>query len=159
MQLVKGAESLLPKNLIKLNTVTIAVVRATSASPEISQVWNIPGQKGQNWEKKASKIKKKVPFSSYSVSVVCPGTEAGPARVRACLRARNTVLADAQPPGSCTLSLQTRLLPHVLATVWRTPMLVEPEDPWPRSGSWCLESSPVVPTSWARVAGPEAQGL
>lgn len=52
MQLVEGAESLLPKSLIKLNTVTIAVVRATSASSEISQAWNIPGQKGQNRGKK-----------------------------------------------------------------------------------------------------------
>lgn len=51
MQLVKGAESRLPKSLIKLNTLTIAVVGATSASSEISQAWNIPGQKGQNWEK------------------------------------------------------------------------------------------------------------
>lgn len=52
MQLVEGAESLLPKSLIKLNTVTIAVVRATSASSEISQAWNIPSQKGQNRGKK-----------------------------------------------------------------------------------------------------------
>lgn len=31
MQLVKGAKILLPESLIKLNTVTIAVVRGTSA--------------------------------------------------------------------------------------------------------------------------------
>lgn len=44
MQLVKGAETCLPKSLIKLNTVTIAVVGATSASSEISQAWNTPGR-------------------------------------------------------------------------------------------------------------------
>lgn len=54
MQLVKDAHSLLPKRLIKLNTVAISVVRATSASSDISQLWNIPGQKGHNWERKIS---------------------------------------------------------------------------------------------------------
>lgn len=54
MQLVRDAYSLLLKRLIKLNTVAIAVVRATSVSSDISQVWNIPGQKGQNWERKTS---------------------------------------------------------------------------------------------------------
>lgn len=54
MQLVKDAYSLLPKRLIKLNTVAISAVRATSASSDIPQVWNIRGQRGQNWERKTS---------------------------------------------------------------------------------------------------------
>jgi len=44
---VKGAESLLPKSLIKSNAVTMTVVRATSASSEKSQAWNIAGWEGQ----------------------------------------------------------------------------------------------------------------
>lgn len=54
MQLVRDAYSLLLKRPIKLNTVAISVVRATSVSSDISQVWNIPGQKGQKWERKTS---------------------------------------------------------------------------------------------------------
>lgn len=116
MHLVKDACSLLLKRLINLSTVAVSVVRAEPASSDISQVWNIPGQKGQNCERKASlKIKKKIPFSNYSASVLCPGTEAGPAWACVCLCPRNAILAVTEEPPVVLVDPAATLCPYPCA--------------------------------------------
>lgn len=103
--------------------------------------------------------KKKIPFSSYRVSVVHPGTKAGPAQARACLPARNAMLAN-------TASREPHIVPAdpvAASCPWHcvgTPHAGGAgEDPWLRSGSSRRGSSHVVLTSWMLLAGPEAWGL
>lgn len=84
--------------------------------------------------------------------MVCPGTQAGPAWVCACLHTINVMLAGTQPPGCYTSSLWTHLLPRVLFL-----MLEGQEDSWRRSSSLCL--GPLLSTSWGHVSGPGAQAL